>query len=99
MGRAAGCPARPGRVGTVRTTPGGTPAPGPAGDCTGGADERATGVAGPDGTRTGSGGRIPPGSGWRGPERICPGLGAVGIGRGGGATGRSGAPGVLAAGD
>jgi hypothetical protein len=91
MGRAAGCPASPGRVGTVRTAAGGVPAVGPAGDCTGGAAERAAGAPGPDATRTGSGARIPPGRGWRGPERTCPGLGPVGMGLGGCGTGRMGA--------
>ena len=98
MGRAAGCPARPGRVGTVRTPAGGAPAVGPAGDCAGGAAERAAGAPGPDATRTGSGARMPPGRGWRGPERICPGLGPAGMGLGGCGTGRAGAPGALAAG-
>jgi len=91
MGRAAGCPASPGRAGAVRTTAGGAPAVGPAGDCTGGAAVRATGAAGPDATRTGSGTRMPPGRGWRGPERICPGRGPVGKGLGGCGTGRRGA--------
>jgi hypothetical protein len=95
MGRAAGCPARPGRVGKVRTAVEAAPA---ADGCAAGDEERAMGEAvGPDATRTGSGGRIPPGNGCRGPERICPGLGAAEMDLGTGGAGRPGAAGMAEA--
>jgi hypothetical protein len=102
MGRTAGCPARPGRV-CVLTPAGGAPETGAAGGCITGAVERAAGeAAGPLGTRTGSSGRTPAGSGCLGPDRIWPGRGAAGMGLGGGGAGAevigAGAPGVASGG-
>jgi hypothetical protein len=92
MGRTAGCPAKPGRVGCGRK---GAAGPGVPGDCTAGAPERATGAApGPLVKRTGSAGRKPPGSGCLGPERTCPGRGAEGMGLGICGAGRAGIPGA-----
>ncbi len=97
IGRAAGCPARPGRDIGVRAV--GVPGDGMAGDCAMGVDRAVAGGA-PVTTRTGSGGRIPAGRGCLGPDRIWPGRGGAGVGLGGGGTSRAGAagPGVLAAG-
>lgn len=88
IGRAAGWPARPGRMAGVRAC--GAPGAGTECDCAMGAD-RAVGGGAPVTTRTGSGGRTPAGNGWRGPDRICPGRGGGGVVRG---TSRMGAPGV-----
>lgn len=86
-GRAAGWPARPGRMVALRA--GGVPGAGIAGACPMGADRAVAGGA-PVTTRTGSG-RTPAGNGWRGPDRICPGRGGAGAVRG---TSRIGAPGM-----
>jgi hypothetical protein len=98
MGRTAGCPARPGRVG-VRRPGAGPPATGEAGGCMIGVADRAAGAAdGPLATRIGSAGRTPPGSGCLGPDKIWPGRGAAGMGLGGCGTGAegtgAGAPGI-----
>ena len=104
-GRAAGCPASPGRAGALRIGMGGA-TDGAPGVC-GAVDLAAVEGALPLPIRTVSGGRTPPGNGCRGPDRICPGLGADGIGLigpigrlarpdagGGGGAGALGGPGT-----
>src|SRR6266545_1841068 len=89
-GRAAGCPAR-GRA--AEGAPGDAVA-GRASGCLGGAGVARWTTAGRG--AAGAPGRAPSGAvlgnGWRGPVRICPGLGADGSGLGAGAAGRPGAP-------
>ena len=88
-GRAAGWPAKPGRAGVLSGKVGGAGAAGveaaaAAGAGVGGAAARATGTPGAAG------------SGWRGPERICPGRGAGGTGLAGiGVVRRGGCMGAL----
>jgi hypothetical protein len=98
IGRAAGCPARPGRAIGVRAA--GAPGDGMAGEGATGAVERAVAGGVPVTIRTGSAGRMPAGRGCLGPDKIWPGRGADGMARGGGGTSRAGAAGtgVLAAG-
>jgi len=102
MGRTAGCPARPGRVG-VRGAVGGAPGAGVACGCINGVVERAAGEAAvPLVIRTGSSGRALPGNGCLGPDRIWPGRGAAGTGLGAGGVGAeltgAGAPGMASGG-